>query len=68
MFLQSGLITVSHADSRWYTGSGIYRNVWLVTSDPVHFDLWGVTYQTRQVKDKEAVVQVSADVKNETKC
>ncbi len=55
------------ADSRWYTGSGIYRNVWLVTSDPLHFDLWGVTYQTKQVNDKAAVVQVSADVKNETK-
>ncbi len=55
-----------YADSRWYTGSGIYRNVWLVTSDPLHFDLWGVTYQIRQVTDKEAVVQVNANVKNET--
>ena len=55
------------ADSRWYTGSGIYRNVWLVTSDPVHFDLWGVTYQAKQVKANEAIIQVSADVKNETK-
>lgn len=55
-----------YADSRWYTGSGIYRDVWLVTSDPVHFDMWGVTYQTRQVKTNEAIVQVSADVKNET--
>jgi len=56
-----------YADSRWYTGSGIYRDVWLVTSDPVHFDMWGVTYQTKQVKGNEAIVQVSADVKNETK-
>jgi beta-galactosidase len=55
-----------YADSRWYTGSGIYRNVWLITSDPVHFDLWGVTCQTTQVTDKEAVVQVYADVRNET--
>jgi beta-galactosidase len=54
------------ADSRWYTGSGIYRNVWLVTSGPVHFDLWGVTYQTKQVTDKEAIVQADANVKNET--
>ena len=53
------------ADSRWYTGSGIYRNVWLVISDPIHFNLWGVTYQTKQVTDKEAVIQVTAEVKNE---
>jgi len=31
-----------HADSRWYTGSGIYRDVWLVAANPVHIDQWGV--------------------------
>lgn len=30
------------ADSRWYTGSGIYRNVWLVYANPVHIEEWGV--------------------------
>ncbi len=30
------------ADSRWYTGSGIYRNVWIVYADPVHLAQWGV--------------------------
>lgn len=30
------------ADSRWYTGSGIYRNVWLVESPEVHIAQWGV--------------------------
>ncbi|MDR0507256.1 MAG: glycoside hydrolase family 2, partial [Dysgonamonadaceae bacterium] len=33
------------ADSRWYTGSGIYRNVWLVCSNPVHIAQWGVFVQ-----------------------
>ncbi len=28
-------------NSRWYSGCGIYRNVWLRTCDPVHFDQWG---------------------------
>jgi hypothetical protein len=32
----------------------------------LHFDLWGVTYQTKLVTDKGAVVQVQANVKNET--
>jgi len=30
------------ADSRWYTGSGIYRNVWIVYANPVHIAQWGV--------------------------
>src|SRR5690606_41092100 len=30
------------ADSRWYTGSGIYRDVWLVRAAPVHLEQWGV--------------------------
>lgn len=34
------------ADSRWYTGSGIYRDVYLVYANPVHIALWGVSYVT----------------------
>ena len=30
------------ADSRWYTGSGIYRDVWLIYANPVHISQWGV--------------------------
>ncbi|WP_082331904.1 sugar-binding domain-containing protein [Mangrovimonas xylaniphaga] len=30
------------ADSRWYTGSGIYRDAWLVYANPVHVSQWGV--------------------------
>ncbi len=54
------------ADSRWYTGSGIYRNVYLITSGPVHFDLWGVRYSTHNSGDKKATVSVKMDVKNES--
>src|SRR5450830_96362 len=28
-------------NSRWYSGSGIYRNVWLVTTNKIHVDHWG---------------------------
>src|SRR5574344_972957 len=31
-----------YADSRWYTGSGIYRDVYLVAANPVHIAQWGV--------------------------
>ncbi|PXV64722.1 beta-galactosidase [Dysgonomonas alginatilytica] len=44
-------------NSRWYSGSGIYRNVWLVTVDPVHIDYNG-TYITTPVVTKD-----SSDVK-----
>ncbi|MFC1764282.1 sulfatase-like hydrolase/transferase [Planctomycetota bacterium] len=54
------------ADSRWYTGSGIYRDVYLITSGKVHFDQWGVSYTTPEVHAKKATVQVNMDVKNET--
>ena len=50
------------ADSRFYTGSGIYRNVWLVSSGETHFALWGVGYATRSMNAKQAVVTVDTQV------
>src|SRR5947199_298600 len=29
-------------NSRWYSGSGIYRHVWLVRTAPLHIPIWGV--------------------------
>ena len=62
-------VKVDHSedvDSRWYTGSGIYRNVYLVYSNPIHIDKWGVYYQTVRSNSNEALLQVQVDVKNET--
>ena len=54
------------ADSRWYTGSGIYRNVWLVYADPIHISQWGV-YVHPQVKDKKnASLNIEVDIENGT--
>ena len=50
------------ADSRFYTGSGIYRNVWLVSAGETHFALWGVGYATRSATAKQAVVAVDSQV------
>lgn len=50
------------ADSRWYTGSGIYRNVWVIEAGETHFGQWGVTYRTVSMTDKTAVVQVDAEI------
>ena len=55
--------------SRWYSGSGIYRNVWLDKLAPVHVGQWG-TYvtvpQINQLADgsHEALVDLSASIEN----
>ena len=50
------------ADSRFYTGSGIYRDVWLVCAGPVHFAQWGVGWQARSLTDRQAVIAVDAAI------
>lgn len=54
------------ADSRWYTGSGIYRNVYLTYAPQVHIDLWGVFSKAQKIDKKQAVVQVQTSLKNYT--
>ena len=54
------------ADSRWYTGSGIYRNVWMVYADPLHIAQWGVFAYPKSVTKKQAVVSVSVEIDNST--
>lgn len=53
--------------SRWYPGGGIYRHVWLTTSDPVHIDNWGVYVRTPEVSKEEAKVLVDTTVVNNSK-
>ncbi|UUF12508.1 MULTISPECIES: sugar-binding domain-containing protein [Flavobacterium] len=53
-------------NSRWYSGSGIYRHVWMMVTDPVHVANWGVAISTPEVSSKKATVLVKTKVKNET--
>lgn len=60
-------VKVDHAqfaDSRWYTGSGIYRNVYLQAVDPVHIDLWGVAFTSSKVSTLSAKAAVSVTIRN----
>ncbi|MBQ0073478.1 MAG: DUF4982 domain-containing protein, partial [Prevotella sp.] len=50
---------------RWYSGSGIYRKVQLVVSNPIHIDQWGVAITTPKVEKNDAMVLVQTNVKNE---
>jgi len=51
---------------RWYSGSGIYRHVWLNITDHVHIAQWGVALTTPEVSSKKAIVQIKVLVKNQT--
>ena len=42
-------------NSRWYSGSGIYRHVWLTTTPPLHIQLWGVGVVTQVAADASVV-------------
>jgi beta-galactosidase len=51
-------------NSRWYSGSGIYRNVWLVTTEKVFVDHWGTCVTTPVVTETSATVEVKTKVMN----
>ena len=51
---------------RWYSGSGIYRHVWLIHTPQIHIDHWGVTVHTPQVSASQAIVQIKTILNNET--
>ncbi len=51
-------------NSRWYSGSGIYRNVWLVTTNKVAIDNWGTYVTSTDVSTKSATVNLKVKIKN----
>lgn len=56
-----------NADSRWYTGSGIYRNVWIIYADPVHIAQWGIHAFPKTATTQQGVLNVEIEVENGTK-
>jgi beta-galactosidase len=51
--------------SRWYPGGGIYRNVWLVKTSPVHVAQWGTFVTTPLISRESATVDVKVTVQND---
>lgn len=51
-----------YADSRWYTGSGIYRDVWMIAAPDTHFAQWGIGWHATSINDKMASVVVDMEV------
>jgi beta-galactosidase len=54
-------------NSRWYSGSGIYRHVWLRVTDPVHITNWGTSITTPEISSEAAKVMVITKVMNTNK-
>jgi len=53
-------------NSRWYSGSGIYRHVWLKVADPVHIAQWGTSITTPDVSPSSAKANIKTRVLNES--
>ncbi len=52
--------------SRWYPGGGIYRNVWLTKTNPVHVAQWGTFVKTSNVSTKSAKIDLSIKIDNKS--
>lgn len=62
------VVQVNNAEqpnSRWYSGSGIYRHVHFIVTGPAHVDQWGVFVTTPEITAAQAKVVVRTRVKNE---
>lgn len=52
--------------SRWYPGAGIYRNVWLVKTNPVRIAHWGTAVATPVATHERAIINLAVNLVNES--
>ena len=60
-------VRVDHSkpqSGRWYTGSGIYRHVWLTVINEVCIVPWGTAFTTSEVTQEQAAVRIIASIAN----
>ena len=53
------------ASARWYPGGGLYRDIWLTKTDPVHVGLWGGIVRTPEVSKEHATIAVDLAIDND---
>ena len=58
-------VQVKQPSSRWYSGGGIYRHVWLTVSEPVRVEQWGTVVRTASVDAQHAALTVRVDLRND---
>jgi len=51
-------------NSRWYSGSGIYRHIWLIKTENLHLDTWHTAVTTEKASESEATIYISTEVIN----
>ena len=51
---------------RWYSGSGIYRHTWLVSTSKVHIAHWGTFVSSAQVSKEVATLRINTRIHNES--
>lgn len=59
------VVTKSSDDSRWYTGTGIYRNTKMMVANLVHFQVDGLQITTPEISSEYATLNVATFVENE---
>jgi len=59
-------VDVQQPCSRWYSGAGIYRNVRLTVTDPVHIAHWGTYVTIPDVSESKATVRVETKILNQS--
>lgn len=52
-------------NSRWYSGCGIYRNVWLTKVNPLHIAQWGTYVTAKEVSEHRATLRVCTKIQQE---
>jgi beta-galactosidase len=53
--------------ARWYPGGGLYRNVWLTRTNPVHVGQWGTRVTTPEVSKDRATIALDISVDNDSR-
>lgn len=58
-------VNTDHHEGWWYEGAGIYRHVWLVKTDTVSADLWGVYVRPEKISDNTWEINIETTVRND---
>ncbi len=58
-------VDTSEHEGWWYDGGGIYRHVWLIKTDKLHIDTYGVYVKPVKISDSDWRVEIEATVAND---